>query len=77
MRTKEQKAAYDAKFKKEHYSRVVVDLKPETKKSWQDFSKTRGTTLTQTIVDGVETLMQQEQFDQFEQFEQFKKGERQ
>lgn len=61
-RTKEQKAAYDARYKREHYSRVVIDLRPEVKGRWQAFAEARGATLTQTVIDGVDSLMEREGF---------------
>jgi hypothetical protein len=51
---KRRKAEYDRKYLKEHYERVVLELKPETKRSWVEQAKTEGKSLTGFIREAVE-----------------------
>ena len=50
---KAKKAQYDMKFHREHYSRFVMDLKPEMRERWTEAAKKEGKTLTAFVRDCV------------------------
>mgnify|MGYP003291477269 CR=1 FL=1 len=47
---------YINQYKKEHYSKLVVDLKKETKQELDRLCKEKGITLKQFVLDAIEQL---------------------
>lgn len=47
---------YINQYKKEHYSKLVVDLKKETKQELDRLCKEKGITLKQFILNAIEQL---------------------